>query len=68
MEKFVLFLTALFTMLIIGLILGTCVMLLWNWLMPVIFGLPTISWLQGLGLYYLSQFLFCSHTTINNDK
>lgn len=25
--------------------------LMWNWLMPVIFGLPEITWLQALGLW-----------------
>ncbi|HSY34847.1 MAG TPA: hypothetical protein VK814_03770 [Acidobacteriaceae bacterium] len=30
---------------------------LWNWLMPVIFGLKTITFLQGLGLVVLSKIL-----------
>ena len=30
---------------------------LWNWLMPAIFGLKTISFLQGLGLVVLSKIL-----------
>jgi hypothetical protein len=34
------------------------VFLLWNWLMPVIFGLPTITYLQALGLLVLSKILF----------
>jgi hypothetical protein len=33
------------------------VMLLWNWLMPVIFGLPVISFGQALGLLVLSKIL-----------
>ena len=31
---------------------------LWNWLMPVIFGLPEITVLQALGLILLSNVLF----------
>jgi hypothetical protein len=31
---------------------------LWNWLMPDIFGLPQISWLQALGLCLLAKLLF----------
>lgn len=35
-------------------------MLLWNWLMPVIFGLPIITLWQALGLVTLSSILFRS--------
>lgn len=34
------------------------VQLLWNWLMPVIFGLPKISFWQTVGLILLINFLF----------
>lgn len=30
---------------------------LWNWLMPAVFGLPEISWLEAVGLYFLAGFL-----------
>ncbi len=39
---------------------GFIVMLLWNWLMPDIFGLPTISYWQAWGLVLLSHILFKS--------
>lgn len=32
-------------------------MLLWNWLMPVIFGLPVLSLWQALGLFVLTRIL-----------
>jgi hypothetical protein len=32
--------------------------LLWNWLMPGIFGLPEISMLQAAGLFILSKIIF----------
>lgn len=35
-------------------------MLLWNWLMPVIFGLPALSLWQALGLLVLMRILFGS--------
>jgi len=48
--------------LVIGIIaivvLGFVVMGLWNWLMPAIFGLRTISYWQALGLVVLSKLLF----------
>ncbi|MDO8622682.1 MAG: hypothetical protein Q7R52_00375 [archaeon] len=34
--------------------------LLWNWLMPIIFGLPKVTILQTLGLLLLVGFLFGS--------
>lgn len=35
------------------------VMLLWNWLMPVIFGLIEINFWQALGILVLSKILLC---------
>ena len=37
---------------------GAVVMLLWNWLMPAIFGLISISFWQALGLFILARILF----------
>ena len=34
------------------------VLLLWNWLMPPIFGLGTLTYFQALGLLILSKILF----------
>ena len=38
--------------------LGAALMLLWNWLMPEIFGLPSITYWQALGLLVLCHLLF----------
>ncbi|MDR2084197.1 MAG: hypothetical protein LBP67_04305 [Bacteroidales bacterium] len=35
-------------------------MLLWNWLMPSIFGLITINFWQALGIFILARILFSS--------
>ena len=46
---------------IIGLVVvlfGWPLMGLWNWLMPTIFGLPTITFWQAVGLNLLSTILF----------
>lgn len=37
---------------------GYIVMLLWNWLMPEIFGLPIITFWQAAGLLLLCKILF----------
>lgn len=42
------------------LLVGGLVMLLWNWLMPDLFSLTEISYLQALGLLLLSKILFGS--------
>jgi len=34
--------------------------LLWNWLMPIIFGLPKVTFWQALGLQLLTTVLFTS--------
>lgn len=61
-----------FALLILGaLILGTLiacllawpVMLLWNWLMPAIFGLMQINFWEALGLSVLAGLLFKNPST-----
>ena len=55
-------------MMLIGIsTIGFVVMQLWNWLMPVIFALPRITFLQALGLFVLSKLLFGSFN-INRKK
>ena len=39
-------------------LLSVIVFLLWNWLMPVIFGLHTINIFQAFGILVLSKILF----------
>lgn len=65
------FITAVFSAVIVFLIyvliVGTVVMWLWNWLMPMIFGLPELTWMQSLGIYALAQMFFQSRVTLNNN-
>ena len=37
---------------------GTIVRLLWNWLLPTLFGFPAITFWQALGLLALGRILF----------
>ena len=37
---------------------GKVVQLLWNWLLPPLFGFPAVTFWQGLGLLVLSRILF----------
>lgn len=37
---------------------GWVIMLLWNWLMPTIFGLTTITYWQGFGIFFLAKLIF----------
>jgi len=41
-----------------GWVFGEIVMHLWNWLMPVLFGLHAITFWQGIGLLILCRILF----------
>ena len=44
--------------LVFALLMTIPVWLLWNWLMPVIFGLKTITFIQAFGVSLLSNTLF----------
>lgn len=48
--------------LILAALFSIPVWLLWNWLMPELFALKTISWVQALGLSVLCGLLFKSST------
>ena len=48
-------------------LLGYPLMLFWNWLMPIIFGLPEITFWQAIGLNFLSTILFKSTTIKSKD-
>jgi len=50
--------TMIFGMLIIAAFLALPIMLLWNWLMPLLFGLTKITFIQAFGLMFLSGLLF----------
>ena len=43
------------------------VRLLWNALMPALFGLPTLTYLQAYGLYLLSWMLFARSSGSSKD-
>ena len=43
---------------VMAFVFGWIVMLLWNWLMPTIFGLTTITFWQAWGLVVLAHLLF----------
>ena len=52
----------------IGLVLSIPLWLLWNWLMPHIFGLPTINVLEALGLSALITLLAPRSIQFNNSN
>lgn len=45
----------------ISMVVALPVMWLWDWLMPELFGLKTITWFQAWGLTFLCSLLFKSH-------
>ena len=47
---------------------GVPVWLLWNWLVPTLFGLPPITLWQAIGLSLLSSVLFKSNSSSSSSK
>lgn len=56
------------TLVLVALIMGLPLMLLWNWLMPMLFGLKTLTFWQAVGLNVLSGILFKNTSTTKSDK
>jgi hypothetical protein len=66
-EKITRVLLALGVIALLGILLGLPLQLLWNWLMPTIFNLPTITFWQAMGLNIMASILF-KDNSIKNDK
>lgn len=58
LESFAGFVGGLLLIFVISMLLALPVMWLWNWLMPTLFGLTTVTWLEAWGLNLLCGFLF----------
>ncbi|MCK5128969.1 MAG: NADH-quinone oxidoreductase subunit K [Clostridiales bacterium] len=52
----------------VAILFGFVVMWLWNWLMPMIFGLTTITYWQAVGLFVLAKIIFGSFGSGSSDK
>ena len=52
----------------IGIVLSIPLCLLWNWLMPTIFGLPTLNLLEAFGLSVLVTLLSPRKIDLTNKK
>lgn len=50
------------------LLAGYVLQLLWNWLMPELFGLPTVTYWQAFGLLILAKLLFGLGSHSSNGK
>lgn len=53
---------------VIAFLVALIVWPLWNWLMPVIFGLPQITYIQSWGLSVLLTMLFRLNTSVSYNK
>jgi len=53
-SKILIMLTSFLTIAVAAIILGLLLMLLWDWLMPTIFGLGEITFFQAIGLNLIS--------------
>lgn len=52
----------------LGMLLVWPLVWMWNFVMPDLFGVPTITYWQMFWLYCLIQILFKLNVTINNKK
>jgi hypothetical protein len=55
-------------LIVLGAIVGYPTMLLWNWLVPSIFGLREINFGEALGLLLLAGFLFKSPVAVRDGN
>ena len=66
-EQILIFTGLILVLIVLVIIEGWFVAYLWNWLMPTIFGLTTITPRQGVGIFVLCNMLFKS-TGYNSSK
>ena len=66
-EQILIFTGLILVLIVLVIIEGWFVAYLWNWLMPTIFGLTTITPWQGVGIFVLCNMLFKS-TGYNSSK
>jgi hypothetical protein len=50
-----------------AILLAIPTMLLWNWLLPHLFNVPTISLYEAVGINILSGILFKSNVSVKKD-
>lgn len=67
MEVIKVIIVAVLTILLITVLSAVPVMLLWNWIVPELFGLKSIGFTQALGLSMLCSILFKSSTTTKKE-
>jgi hypothetical protein len=60
-------LTVIGLLMLVVMLLGLPLQLLWNWLMPSIFGLKYITFWEAVGLNTISSILFKSNINIKKD-
>lgn len=60
--------TAIIVFFIVGLVLSIPLCLLWNWLMPHIFGLPTLTLIETFGLSLLISLLSPRKVSFGNKE
>jgi hypothetical protein len=62
------FLTVVGLLILVVMLLGLPLQILWNWLMPSIFGLKYITFWEAVGLNTIASILFKSNINIKKDN
>ena len=68
MGYFVIALGGAISLIVVSIIFSIPTMLLWDWLMPILFGLKEITLLQAWGLSMLCGILFQTHIKIRSNS
>jgi hypothetical protein len=68
LEDILYVLSVVFLILLVISLTGFVVLFLWNSIVPDIFGLPRITFLQAIGLFFLFEVLFKSNYNFKNNK
>ena len=61
-------LTVIGLLMLLVMLLGMPLQLLWNWLMPSIFGLKYITFWEAVGLNFMATILFKSNINVKKDN
>ena len=67
MKALVAFMVTVLVMLLVSVLLAAPVMWLWDWLMPSLFGLRSVTLIEAWGLTILCNLLFSSRVTVRRD-
>lgn len=68
MEKWILYIAIVLGTLLVTALLVWPIMWLWNWIMPIVFGLPILTYWQTFAIWILSGVFFKNFNTTTSGS